>query len=197
MLGVVFVKGSVLFICKQTSAQLVCGIFGGFLWWLLWWEVAPINPLLSLIPAQLRYLYIPEREEGPGWDFLSLIPTVLVVCLEHPFPFCLPRARVGSVPVCHILKPPPHFPTLSCAPPDTSQDFLWDLTGRICQSNSCKSQQKLRGLILVCCIEKLPINISPLCFIITVKFVLCTYYLRDNRAGVPFYEAIIWFTLAP
>lgn len=55
---------------------------------------------------------------------------------------------------------------------------------------SCKSlgkcQEESHGLILARCIEKLPINISPLWFIITVKFVLCTYYWTDNRAGVPF-----------
>lgn len=121
-LSVVLMKGSVLFICTQTSAQVAFGVF---------WEVSlvaavmgggssswavSINPLLWLIPAQLR-----GRRNLTGM-FSSLISTILVDCLKHPFPFCLPRARVRSVPVCHILQSPSHFPTPSGAPPDTFQD---------------------------------------------------------------------------
>lgn len=169
-------EGSVLFMCKQTWARFAFGVLG-----------------VSLVAAVVGGG--PSREEGLPAMFSSLIPWSCWIAWSTPSPPVRPRE--GPVLVDPILKSPSLFSTLSHAPPDITGQFLWDLTGRICQSNSCKSQQKLRGLILVCCIEKLPINISPLCFIITVKFVLCTYYLRDNRAGVPFYEAIIWFTLAP
>lgn len=130
--------------------------------------------------------------------FSSPVPTLLAGWLEAHLPF-LPAEGKRGFCACSLRSKIPlsfYHPLLRSSRHVTGQ-FLWHLTGGICQSNSCKSQQKLCGLIRVCCIEKLPINISPLCFIITVKFVLCTYYLRDNRAGVPFYEAIIWFTLAP
>lgn len=161
---------------------------------------APINPLLG---HSCPDLFCAHTWEGRGTDCnVSLThihgPGAL---LEAPLPFpSLPACRGQGWVLCLFFtfqNPISLSNPLSCSSRHIPGQILWDLTGRICQSNPCKSQQELRGLILVCCIEKLPINISPLCFIITVKFVLCTYYLRDNRAGVPFYEAIIWFTLAP